>query len=180
MAWDHRLHRPEEWVERRQPGYNEREAVYSGVVDVADVGPLPTKAPPEVGESFVIRLPGRPPIKTFGRSMRNRTSPERPRFMALRDAAISAMDGRKWFEGSVQLELIYRAPDPPNILDEGFGYLSGIMDTLGASQGPSFVYLPIVYLDDCQVGPASVMPEPADAEEYELRVTFVEADDHST
>ena len=30
-------------------------------------------------------------------------------------------------------------------------YLSGVMDTIGGSHGPSFIYLPIVYLDDCQV-----------------------------
>lgn len=46
------------------------------------------------------------------------------------------------------------------------------MDTLGGSHGPTFIYLPIVYLDDGQVAKVSVRAEVAPATAYELSVTF--------
>ena len=139
------------------------------IVDVADVGPLPTKPPPTAGERLRLELAGLPPVKTFGRSMRNPSSTQRSRFMALRLAAIEAMAGRKWFEGAVELRLVYRAPQP----GAAPPYLDGIMDTIGGSHGPSFIYLPIVYLDDGQVATWHVNAEIAATESYELDVTFL-------
>jgi hypothetical protein len=138
-------------------------------VDVADVGPLPTKPPPKAGERLHLELAGRPPTKTISRSMRNPSSTQRARFMALRLAAIEAMAGRKWFEEAVELRLVYRAPQP----GAGLAYMSGIMDTIGGSHGPSFIYLPIVYLDDCQVVISRFSAEIASTENYELDVTFL-------
>src|SRR5260370_34120325 len=80
-------------------------------MDVADVGPLPTLPPPSPGERIHLKVAGRPPVKTIGRSMRNPRSPQRDRFMALRHAAIDAMAGRKWYEGPVRLRLHYLGPE---------------------------------------------------------------------
>jgi hypothetical protein len=92
--------------------------------------------------------------------------------MALRRAAIEAMGGRKWYEGPVGLRLLYFGPK------EGMSsgllpYLEGIMDTLDGSQGPSIMYLPIAYLDDCQVVESSWRWAVADTESYELEVEFL-------
>jgi hypothetical protein len=69
--------------------------------------------------------------------------------MALRREAIAAMSNRKWYEEGIAIELMYSAPNPSPILQRD--YLGGIMDTLGGSHGPTFIYLPIVYLDDCHL-----------------------------
>lgn len=141
-------------------------------MDVYDVGPLPVREPPGAGEAFTVHLDGVPPSKTYGRSMRNAQSSQRPMFLALRRAAITAMAGRKWYEGPVGLHLIYRDLDPPGVMRNL--YLDGIMDTLGASQGPTFVYLPIVYIDDCQVAEARVQAQQGHSTNYSLTVTFLE------
>lgn len=85
------------------------------VVEVADVGPLPTLPPPSPGERMLLKLDGRPPAKTIGRSMRNPASPQRKRFMDLRQAAIEAMAGRKWYEGAVRVQLRYFNSEIPSM-----------------------------------------------------------------
>ena len=52
-------------------------------------------------------------------------------------------------------------------------YLSGIMDTLGGCQGPSFIYMPVVYLDDCQVVTSTIRWIAATTESYELEIEFL-------
>ncbi|MGI8778005.1 MAG: hypothetical protein ACR2LJ_11650 [Acidimicrobiales bacterium] len=81
------------------------------------------------------------------------------------------MGGRKWYEEAVGLSLTYWAPDPPSAVRQM--YLDGVMDTLGASQGPTFVYLPIVYIDDCQVASAHVSTRVGPVVEYEMEVVFL-------
>jgi hypothetical protein len=103
--------------------------------------------------------------------MRNARSPQRRRFLALRQAAIAAMAGRKWYDGPVGLALTYWAPDPPGVFDRQ--YLGGVMDTLGGSHGPTFIYLPIVYLDDCQVSGISARPLSGPTVRYEIEVEFM-------
>jgi hypothetical protein len=139
-------------------------------VDVQDVGPLPTLPPPNPGERIKLRVAGRPPVKTYGQSMRNARSPQRPHFMALRHAAIDVMAGRKWYEGAVELRLRYSGPKEALPLHP---YIDGILDTLDGCQGPSIIYLPIVYLDDCQVVGSTARWTEADTESYELEVEFL-------
>ena len=60
------------------------------------------------------------------------------------------MDGRKWTDGPVSMTFTMYAP----AFEKGrdlISYVGGIMDTLDGSHGYSFMYLPIVYQDDCQV-----------------------------
>lgn len=47
------------------------------------------------------------------------------------------------------------------------------MDTLDGSQGPTIMYLPIAYLDDCQVVETSLKWTEADKESYELEIKFL-------
>jgi hypothetical protein len=142
------------------------------MVDFDDVGPLPTLPPPCSGERLQLKVTGRPPIKTVGRSMRNPSSPQWHRFMALRHAAIEGMGGRKWYEGPVALRLLYMGPKEG--MSSGLlSYLGGIMDTLDGSQGPSIMYLPIAYLDDCQVVESSLQWIASDTESYELEIEFL-------
>ena len=103
--------------------------------------------------------------------MRNDSSTQRPQFLALRNAAISAMAGRKWYEGPVGLGLEYYGPKPRPIIKGA--YLDGVMDTLGGSHGPTFIYLPIVYLDDCQVAKVEVRYRVRDVAGYALTVAFL-------
>jgi hypothetical protein len=141
-------------------------------VDVEDVGPLPTLPPPGAGERIHIEVMSRPPVKTIGKSMRNPDSPQRPYFMALRHAAIAAMGGRKWYEGPIGLRLHYTAPKEG--MSAGlFPFMSGIMDTLDGCQGPSIMYLPIVYLDDSQVIKGDMEWTEGDTESYELDIEFM-------
>lgn len=81
------------------------------------------------------------------------------------------MAGRKWYDGPVGLALTYWAPDPPGVFDHQ--YIGGIMDTLGGSHGPTFIYLPIVYLDDCQVSEISARPRSGPTVRYEIEVQFM-------
>jgi hypothetical protein len=90
--------------------------------------------------------------------------------MTLRNAAIAAMGGRKWYEGPVALRLHYMGPE----ISAGLlPFLDGIMDTLDGSQGPSIMYLPIAFLDDCQVVESSMKWTEAGSESYELEVEFM-------
>jgi hypothetical protein len=104
--------------------------------------------------------------------MRNPDSPQRDRFMALRQAAIDAMAGRKWYEGAIRLDFLYFAPEHGSLIGS-HDYLGGILDTLDGSHGPSFIYLPVVYLDDCQVVEISLRREVAPAEGYEIAIEFL-------
>lgn len=92
--------------------------------------------------------------------------------MALRRAAIDAMAGRKWYEGDVRLDFIYLNPEHGSLLG-AHDYFGGILDTLGGSHGPSFVYLPIVYLDDCQVVESRLRQRVAPTEGYEIEIEFL-------
>jgi hypothetical protein len=141
-------------------------------MDVHDVGPLPTLPPPDPGDRIHLRLVGRSPAKTIGRSIRNPASLYRERFMGLRNAAIKAMAGRKWYEGPVQLELLYLSPQNGSVSGQPY-YLSGVMDTIGGSHGPSFIYLPVVYLDDGQVVKSGIRREIASMESYVLTIDFL-------
>ena len=100
-------------------------------MDVVDVGELPVLPPPRAGDRLTLRLPGSPPEKTFSRSMRNATSTQRPRFMALRRAAASAMGGPKWYEGPVGIALTYWVNT--DLDRRNRRYLDGVMDTLGGA-----------------------------------------------
>jgi hypothetical protein len=82
------------------------------------------------------------------------------------------MAGRNWYEGPVQLRLIYRGPESTSL--SLLAFMSGIMDSLDGCQGPSFIYLPIAYLDDCQVTQSSYCWINADTESYELEVEFLD------
>lgn len=90
--------------------------------------------------------------------------------MALRHAAIDAMAGRKWYEGAVTLGLHYSGPRETLPL---YPYMEGIEDTLDGCQGPLIMYLPIVYLDDCQVVNWSARWTEAGSESYELEAGFL-------
>lgn len=90
--------------------------------------------------------------------------------MDLRHAAIDAMAGRKWYEGAVELRLHYSGPKETLPLHP---YTEGIEDTLDGCQGPSVMYLPIVYLDDCQVVVWMARWTEADSESYDLEVGFL-------
>lgn len=92
--------------------------------------------------------------------------------MALRRAAIDAMRGRKWYEGAVRVDLLYISPEHGSVggLDS---YIGGILDTMGGSHGPSFIYLPIVYLDDVQVVESAFRRGVASAESYEIEIEFL-------
>lgn len=93
-------------------------------------------------------------------------------FLALRHAAIGAMAGRKWTDGRVDLDLTYWAPQPRPATDPA--YPGGVMDTLGGSHGRTFIYLPIVYLDDCQTAVIRVAPKVSEVEHYRLVVSFLD------
>lgn len=54
-----------------------------------------------------------------------------------------------------------------------FPYLGGIADTIGGSHGFSFIYLPIVYLDDVQVVQSTVSRGISSAERYEIEIEFL-------
>jgi hypothetical protein len=47
------------------------------------------------------------------------------------------------------------------------------MDTLDGCQGPSIIYLPIAYLDDCHVVKSCLRWAAADTESYELEIEFL-------
>ena len=59
-------------------------------------GVLPIKPAPSRGEKLSFRIDGLPPYKELRASIRNPKHRHYSRFVALREAAISAMDGRAW------------------------------------------------------------------------------------
>jgi hypothetical protein len=89
--------------------------------------------------------------------------------MALRHAAIEAMDGRKWYEGPVKMDLTIHGPERVSLVK----HAGGVSDTLDGSQGPNFIYLPIAYLDDCQIVACRYRQEAAAEYEYEVTVRFL-------
>ena len=136
-----------------------------------DPGVLPSRPPPQVGETLTIELQGLPPYKDISRSIRNLCHPRYDAFMALRRAAIAAMDGRAWYHGPVQINLTIYTPTlhPSRSLID---YIGGVMDSLDGSHGPTFTYLPIVYEDDCQVASCRTSHLESSEEKYEVYIIF--------
>jgi hypothetical protein len=142
----------------------------SAFVLVPHPGPLPTLPPPLAGEQIQIKVNGLPPHKDLHFSIRNPKHPRYQRFVGLRNAAISAMGGRAWYDGPVRLELIVHTPLMEHTLGD---FAGGIADTLDGSHGMSFTYLPIVYQDDCQIDAMSLAHESADSSSYEVVIRFL-------
>ena len=138
-----------------------------------DPGVLPSLPAPSAGESVLIEVSGRPPVKDRRQSIRNRNHPLHSSFVSLRRAAIAAMAGRAWVFGPVEVRIKLfepeeAEPEPWSMFD----YVSGILDTLDGSTGNTFTYLPIVFEDDCQV--RSAQAEWVDAPEikYSVEIFF--------
>jgi hypothetical protein len=137
-----------------------------------DPGSLPTDAPPVPGDSLSLSLPGFPPCKELGRSLRNVEHPRYNAFVALRRAATEAMRGRAWYRGPIRLDVILYAPSLPEnrkLID----YIGGIMDSLDGSHGFTFTYLPIIYEDDCQVTDGRHQFVQSTSERYDVHVVFL-------
>jgi hypothetical protein len=75
-----------------------------------DPGLLPTKPAPLKGESLLLEIPGLPPPKTVRQSIRNQNHPDYPSFQTLRRAATTAMAGRAWYFGAVELDMTIFGP----------------------------------------------------------------------
>lgn len=137
-----------------------------------DPGVLPTKPAPKRGEKISMSLQGFPPYKDVHFSIRNPKHRIHDRFIALRDAAITAMEGRAPYRGPIQLNLVLQTPRfeaGKSLVD----YVGGVMDSLDGSHGPSFTYLPIVYEDDCQVAAGGSSFRPSSKEYYDVVITFL-------
>lgn len=93
--------------------------------------------------------------------------------MSLRHAAIVAMRGRKWYEGAVSVHVCCFGPKMGGSVWMLWPYIGGILDTLGGSHGFTFVYLPIVYLDDCQVVSCGGICDYDPSDHYEVDVEFL-------
>ncbi len=136
-----------------------------------DPGIIPDKPPPKGGEVINIAVQGLPPYKDISKSIRNPKHPHYDRFINLREAAIDAMGGKCWYDGSVSLELtVYYSTLDDKV--SSADYLGGIMDTLDGSHGLSFTYLPVAYQDDCQVWHSSSTFLSSDKNRYEIKITF--------
>lgn len=138
---------------------------------VPDPGQLPRKPAPKAAERIRFSVSGLPPYKDSRFSIRNPKHPKHKSFLELRTAATRAMNGRKWYDGPVELKLVVRSKFLKRpMLD----YVGGVMDTLDGSHGPSFTYLPIVYQDDCQVSDiASSHFVRCDMQSYTVEVLFL-------
>jgi len=137
-----------------------------------DPGALPTREAPVPGEEIFVQLAGLPPAKKRGASLRNPTHPRYEAFVALRNAAARAMEGRGWYFGPIGLNLVVY----DDVSIDWFGlneYLGGVMDSLDGSSGQRFTYLPVVYEDDCQVTDTRVAFKTAKKPSYDLTVTFL-------
>ncbi len=135
-------------------------------------GSLPTRSAPNLGEEIHIIQSGLPPCKRRGSSLRNPSHPRYNAFVALRNAATKAMDGRAWYFGPVSINLVIYC----NQDTERWGlneYLDGIMDTLDGSSGIHFTYLPIVFEDDSQVSEAKTSYSKSKNESYDLKIVFL-------
>jgi hypothetical protein len=136
-------------------------------------GVLPSKPAPSPDETIEIRLDGLPSFKEINRSIRNPKHPRYEAFMRLREAAITAMDGRECYSGPIRMDFSLCAPRlERRLLD----YMAGIEDTLDGSHGPNFTYLPIVYQDDCQLCDGRSQFIPSSETFYIVGITFLHAD----
>ena len=141
-----------------------------------DPGKLPHKPEPKAGSSLKFMLSGYPPYKSKGFSIRNPGHKHYDRFVILRRSAISAMKGRKWYDGPIEMNLTLYAPKFEK--NKGLNaYVGGIMDTLDGSHGQHFTYLPIVYQDDCQVTNGRHRFMESDEPYYELEIVFLKYKD---
>lgn len=137
-----------------------------------DPGRTPSEAPPRPGEAIDLELEGWPPAKDEHFSIRNVEHPEHDRFVALRAAAVRAMNGRAWSPGPVHLAVDVRAPR----LESGRSlshYSGGIADSLDGSHGETFTYLPIAYEDDCQIVTMHSRFIKASTVSYHVRVEYI-------
>jgi hypothetical protein len=137
-----------------------------------DPGILPWKASPSPGDKLILELPGVPPRKATNRSIRNKRHPHHSAFLALRSAAILAMDGRAWTFGPVKMDLTVFSPNPIGHFELN-DYFGGIMDTLDGSSGTTFTFLPIVFEDDCQLASGDTNWALAKDCHYKLKITFL-------
>jgi hypothetical protein len=138
-----------------------------------DPGVLPDKPEPESGSNSIIKLIGYPPYKKKGFSIRNPKHKHYDWFVMLRKAAISEMNGRKWYDGPIEMNLTLNAPTFEKNTDLNM-YIGGIMDTLDGSHGQYFTYLPVVYQDDCQVTHGRHRFVESAEPTYELEIVFLE------
>jgi hypothetical protein len=140
---------------------------------IPNPGVLPIKPAPRKGQQVSMRVRGMPPYKDLRASIRNPAHRIYARFVALREAAITAMAGRAWSNGAITLSLtIYAASFEKNrMLND---YLAGVMDTLDGSHGDAFTYLPICFQDDCQVCSAHCRILTSQQVFYEVKIHFGE------
>ena len=136
-------------------------------------GDMPTKPPPDIGDSIKFSVNGLPPMKDEHFSIRNPGHKNHTRFLAVRDSAIRAMNGRCWYVGPIQVEFSLYCSSPEGSL---FDYLGGIADSLDGSHGPSFTYLPICYQDDCQISMIRSSVVSSESDHYALKITFLDPD----
>jgi hypothetical protein len=135
-----------------------------------DPGPLPNRAAPLASERIAFEVTGLPPDKDLHFSIRNPRHKRHQHFRDLRTAAIVAMSGRARYLGPIELNVVISAPSlDMSLLD----YMSGIMDTLDGSHGPSFTYLPIVYQDDCQIVSSKFGFRKSQNTSYHVEVVFL-------
>lgn len=117
-----------------------------------------------------IHVVGIPPHKDISRSIRNKNHPHHNRFLELRKAAQKAMRKWKYYMGPVEIKMHYvRHKGDKSIFD----YAGGICDTLDGSHGFNFHWLPIVFLDDCQVVKIKMTQEKGERDEYFLEINFL-------
>jgi len=133
-------------------------------------GVFPTKPAPSPGQTIKLRVNGLPSFKELHRSIRNPKHPRYDAFVRLREAAITAMDGRECYSGPIAMDFCLYAPRLERRLRD---YVGGVEDTLDGSHGPSFTYLPIVYQDDCQVCTGHYKFIESIETFYTVRITFL-------
>lgn len=137
---------------------------------VTSPGVMPTRPSPSPGDVVVIECEGLPAPKDVHASIRNASHSHHARFAHLRERAIAAMDGRRWFDGPVRLDVTMRAPELDRSLN---AYTGGIDDTLDGSHGVTFTFLPVCFQDDCQVCDSRSRFVQCDAPSYTVRVEFL-------
>lgn len=135
-----------------------------------DPGVLPSLPSPRAGETIRLTIDGEPPYKDLHFSIRNPKHHKYESFSKLRNAAIDAMRGRRWYDGPVQLDLTLYAPKLQKNLIE---YMGGIMDTLDGSHGSTYTYLPVAYQDDCQVVIGQTKFMKSKETKYQLAIIFL-------
>jgi len=113
---------------------------------------------------------GIPPYKDFSRSIRNYQHPDHDRFLKLRKTAKVAMKNREYHRGPVAIKFHYIRKEGKRKIWE---YLSGILDSLGGSHGFTFHWVPIVFLDDCQIQKIHISQETGKRDRYLLEIIFL-------